>query len=412
MSHRQPIKNRFCPTFEMLEKRDAMSVTSVSLNAGTLQIICDNASDSVEIRQGPGLEPPILTYANAASSAPMLYSANLAYDIRNPGTVHSPLVTVKDLTKAPNALWEFNRSQIQRIEVRLGEGDNTLDSNVNLPTTVKAGTGADRITTGDGDDTIHCGKGNDTAITNGGLDKVFGEDGNDTIATGAGDDTVYPGNGADAVFAGSGHDYIYEALDTNYRSKNRAVRGTPGGNILYGDADNDTIISVYDNDVVDGGAGFDTLRVKAGTWVVRNGEDVQIDVPLGKATKGGSRGSAVNSGYRLLRAYGFNPTRSVVLTDDTWGLSPSNLRNLLATTKPDLTLETDVGRQRVIDLVNAGKPVIVQAFPTTPSLSRYVVVNGFDAATGQFKFVDIDGKQKMSSRLISIFQTERYTIIS
>src|SRR5262249_32799544 len=148
-----------------------------------------------------------------------------------------------------------------------------------------------------------------------------------------------------------------------------------------GEGDNDTILSANRNDVVDGGDGFDTLQAQAGTFVVRNGERVTVNVPLGSPTNA-DRGSAVNAGFRYLRAYGFNPTVGVVLTDDTWGLSPTSLRNLLRTFKPDVTLETDSSIQRLLDLVGSGRPVITQMTfaPHGHLHHRYVLVNGFDLA--------------------------------
>src|SRR3954466_491916 len=87
---------------QALEGRDMMSVTSVTLTNGTLQVIADNAADNVEIRQ---------TVGGLGSK-----------------------LTVTDKTMTANNSWAFNAANVQRIVVKLNGGDDRLDSAATKPT--------------------------------------------------------------------------------------------------------------------------------------------------------------------------------------------------------------------------------------------------------------------------------------
>jgi Tol biopolymer transport system component len=90
-----------------------------------------------------------------------------------------------------------------------------------------------------GDDTIDGGEGADT---------IFGNGGDDTLNGGVGNDTIDGGDGVDLVHGDDGDDRI---------------AGGAGADQLFGDGGDDEIVvsGLEDGAVIDGGAGFDTLRV-------------------------------------------------------------------------------------------------------------------------------------------------------
>jgi Ca2+-binding RTX toxin-like protein len=344
-------KHRAHLTLESLESRDLMSVTSVVLSAGTLKVVANNANDNIEIRQG----------------------------VYGTGTQ----VTVKDKTMASNNYWSFNAASVQRIVVEMNGGNDRLDSNASKPTSVLAGDGDDVIITGNSADEIHGGNGNDLVFAGGGNDLVFGEAGNDVLHGGAGNDKLFGGSGV---------------------------------NQLGGEAGNDSLYAGSRADIVDGGTGYDYLDLFAGQGLAVNGESVKISVPQDQAqTDGWSCGP--NSGSRYLRSYGINVSYSTLrsqiqensaLSKFHLGTLPTNLRDLLKHYKSDVSLETGAGRDRVLQLLSQGKPVIAlvaikkvdindPVFGTTIGsygILHYVLLNGFDQATETIRFVDTDGVAK------------------
>ena len=388
-------KNRFVPSFESLESRDMMSVTSVWLDPqGGLLIGCGPGNNNVNISAPSAVASASQQLAPVASSGPPSSSGVKAMASLAPNSNATYLfdsIVVKDLTKTTNNVWTFARSAVKRIEVDATTGDNTIISTVSLPTDVNAGDGKNNIQTGAGKDFIHLGNGNNIVATNDGDDFVQVGFGNNIINGGNGNDTLYAGNGVNQIFGGAGDDLIRDfASDTHPNT----------GSLLYGQDGNDTIISTNRNDVVDGGAGYDSLNVKAGTFVVRNGENVTIDVPTGQTTNS-DQGSAVNAGTTLLRAYGYNPRVSVILTDSNFGLPPDQLAALLRRTDPSITLLPNANVdavshiQHVINLVESGKPVLLAI--SGPNFHRYVVVNGYDSTTQTFKYIDNGVQQTMSA---------------
>src|SRR5262245_54401759 len=128
-----------------LEGRDLMSVTSVTLTAGTLQVTADNAADNIEIRQ-------------------VIHG-------------HGSSVTVSDKTSPTNASWSFNAGSVQRIVVKTNGGNDRVDSTAAKPTTVWGGDGNDLILTGNGSDSLYGGAGNDSVYGGAGNDRIYGDAG-------------------------------------------------------------------------------------------------------------------------------------------------------------------------------------------------------------------------------------------
>jgi hypothetical protein len=368
---------KITPQVETLEKRDLMAVTSATLTGGVLRVESDTANDQIEIRETSGGPIILLTNPGAAAST---------------GTI-----MVKDLTRPANNPWFFERSEVQRIEVEMGAGDDQLVSEAGVATTVRAGDGNDLVETGLANDILFGGPGNDRLHANDGDDVVHGEDGDDLATGGSGNDTLHGDAGADALFGGTGNDLLTGG-------DNAAV------NQLDGEAGDDTMISLSRKDLVGGGLGRDTLDVVAGTATVRDGENVTIATPTDQPqTDGFSCGP--NSGSRLLRSYGLDVSYAALrrkikanslLFKVRLGTLPDVLRRALRSYKSDLTMHKATTLQNVLDRLSAGKPVIALIATRTKSLGiggkfgilHYVVLNGFDLDNQTLRYVDTNGAQK------------------
>jgi Ca2+-binding RTX toxin-like protein len=97
--------------------------------------------------------------------------------------------------------------------------------------------GNDTLNGGQGNDTIYGGDDNDKIFGEVGDDYLSGQDGNDTIDGGLFNDQIYGGDGNDRIIGGSGDDR------------------------MFGGDDDDTFIqdATYNNDLIDGGSGVDTV---------------------------------------------------------------------------------------------------------------------------------------------------------
>jgi Ca2+-binding RTX toxin-like protein len=357
--------NRFVPSLESLESRELMSITSVTVSAGTLTVNCDSANNNVSIFTQPRV------VVASKTMTPLVATAN--------GSVWTDTITVKDLTRTTNNYWIVPSASVQKIVVNAGAGNNRIISNVATPTTVNAGDGNNYVVTGAAGDTVFCGNGNNTVITNDGNDVVVCGNGNNYILGGNGDDNLTAGSGNNNIMGGAGNDQIADGFD--------ATRKTTS--LLYGEAGNDTIVSINRNDVVDGGTGFDTATVQAGTYIVRNVDNVTINVPLGNPVAT-DKESAVNAGRRLLQAYGLTPQVGVILNNGQWGLDPAALAAWLHATKPNITLVSgNTGALNIINQIYKGKPVIIPI--SNGAFHQYVLVNGYDSATRTFTYVDKTG---------------------
>jgi hypothetical protein len=352
-THRPARQKRVSLRVEALEQRDLMAVTAATLTAGVLHVVTDSANNNVEIRETT--PAPIILLAGPGGGAV---------------TPSGSVITVKDLTRPTDNPHTFNRSEVQKIEVDLGAGDDHLVSDASVPTTVRAGAGNDFVETGPADDTILAGDGDDTVHANDGNNVVLGEGGADVLVGGNGKDFL---SGGDSVSA----------------------------NQLFGKAGDDTLSSLSRNDVVDGGDGRDTLFIVAGTAEVRNGENVTIAVD-GTQPQIDGFSCGPNSGSRLLRSYGFdvsyNSLRHKVKKESLLfklhlGTLPTVLQKVLKGFKSDLTLHTGSALQDVLDRLGSGQPVIPLIAPAKRDL-HYVVLNGFDVDNQTLRFVDTSGFAK------------------
>lgn len=369
--------NRFRPNCESLEARDLMSVTSVVLNAGVLRVTLDNGNDFVRISESvPIFEVATVATTSKAAPAPAMNETLAGPSVAAPAklmnnTVFLSNITVTDATNG--ATWTFKRSSVQKILVENHNafGDvNTIVSNSSLPTTVdlRNSKGTNHVETGAGNDTVWGSEGNDHIWTNGG---------NDYVAAGGGDDRVDTGPGADSAFGGLGNDTLIDVI------------ASTDTNLLYGEADNDTIHSTSRHDVVDGGTEIDTAHVKAGTYIVRKVENVAIDVPTGDPITD-PRVSSRQATNRFLAAYGLPPRTGAYVVNDSAGLSASSMHSWVKGGKPDVKLVNNARHSTIINVLRTGKPVIAKVG------NPWAVITGFDSATGQFSFIGMNGELRTS----------------
>ena len=152
---------------------------------------------------------------------------------------------------------------------------------------IEAGAGDDVVIAGLGDDDVYGGTGDDELSGNGGDDILRGEDGDDvldggdgddTLLGGAGDDDIQGGYGNDTVDGGDGDDVIdtsgsdplpdiaypglYEADDDPFDDRD----------VVNGGAGNDTITTGDDVDIIDGGTGNDIINAGIDDDIIDGGD--------------------------------------------------------------------------------------------------------------------------------------------
>jgi Ca2+-binding RTX toxin-like protein len=125
-----------------------------------------------------------------------------------------------------------------------------------------------------GADTLYGGDNNDSLYGMDGVDTLRGENGNDMLNGGAGDDTMIGGNGNDTYYVDSDADIVTElagqGTDTVHSStesytltanvENLTFDNVAGAGVYgYGNALANTIIGTDNSNLLDGGAGADTL---------------------------------------------------------------------------------------------------------------------------------------------------------
>jgi Ca2+-binding RTX toxin-like protein len=168
-----------------------------------------------------------------------------------------PGILQVDVGDDGSADFSFERTEITKIEVDAGNGDDSVridESNGvfadTIPTTIDGGNGNDRLVGGAGAGTVLGGNGNDT---------LFGGSGAGTLDGGNGDDTLAGGSGAENLLGGNGND----SIDGN-RGNDVALMGNGDDTFIWDPGDG--------SDTVEGQNGEDTM--------VFNGANVaeQIDV--------------------------------------------------------------------------------------------------------------------------------------
>jgi len=150
-------------------------------------------------------------------------------------------------------------------DLLIGTPDNDVINGLGGNDTIKGEGGSDVLVGGAGWDNIRGGAGNDYILGEAGNDTINGDAGHDIVKAGAGNDTVWGGTGNDKLYGQGGIDTLYGG------SGNDWLDGGDVTNKLFGGDGNDTLvwqtgyIELRDqgvaNPTLDGGAGYDTLRI-------------------------------------------------------------------------------------------------------------------------------------------------------
>jgi Ca2+-binding RTX toxin-like protein len=149
----------------------------------------------------------------------------------------------------------------------LGDGNDSISIDTNIPTSIGAGGGADTMNGGPAADFLRGGQQDDNITGGGGNDQLVGDDpgvvggGNDSLDGGVGDDTVDGQDGADTVTGGDGND------------------------VLNGGGGNDRLLADVGQDDLNGGDGVDVADYSARTvpqvlsidGVRNDGQDARTD---------------------------------------------------------------------------------------------------------------------------------------
>jgi Ca2+-binding RTX toxin-like protein len=186
-------------------------------------------------------------------------------------------------------------ADVKSLNIQSGDGNDSIQTPLDIPQSIVCGDGNSTITAGNGDDTILTGNGNNLITTGSGADSVSTGIGAETISTGDGNDTIDAGGDADAhigttINSGAGDDLISTAYATSITGGlgNDIIGATlvgtvdaSGGNdrievgsnaahpaLIFGGKGNDTIYTTDGPDSIYGGAGLDRIYAGAGADLV------------------------------------------------------------------------------------------------------------------------------------------------
>jgi Ca2+-binding RTX toxin-like protein len=129
------------------------------------------------------------------------------------------------------------------------------------------GAGNDKIFGDAGNDALDGGKGNDALTGGKGNDTLKGGLGADILKGGAGDDVVMPGAGGGSADGGAGTDWLTFEDQTADITANLVTGLGPSGMRLFnfenlrGGSGNDTLVAGLGDNIVEGGAGDDTIYI-------------------------------------------------------------------------------------------------------------------------------------------------------
>lgn len=140
-------------------------------------------------------------------------------------------------------------SQLRRVVVRGGAGDDIIRIDANLPQTyrprvtiIRGDDGNDTITGSDRNDRISGDAGNDTLVGSIGNDEIDGGVGDDRLEGGAGADRLVGGDGNDVLIGGVGLDRMFGGVGDDTFLNNEPVDTRQSGvrDLLDGGGGNDS----------------------------------------------------------------------------------------------------------------------------------------------------------------------------
>ena len=238
--------------------------------------------------------------------------------------------------------------------INAGEGDNV----------VVAGTGNDTVTTGAGSDDVFGDEAQLTYYASGIREDFItlnsGIGGNDTINAGNGENIVVGGTGADALTTTDGNDWLFgdeghltfytdgsvEVLESLIGSEGVGAADTitagTGNNIIFGGANNDTITTL---------AGRDLLFGDAGRVEIDDNETVRLLITTGSNIGGDDTINAGEGNNVVIAGTGNDTVTTGAGNDDVFG-DEAQLTYYASGIREDfITLNSGIGGN---DTINAG----------------------------------------------------------
>ncbi|MFG3247693.1 calcium-binding protein [Streptomyces sp. NPDC048187] len=246
----------------------AVAVFTVGLAVGPASAATTTTGDEAKARVGADWATQSIVFTAAAGQANdvSIFSMYTSDGIRRIGFTdvvplqpgdHCAYSRAEDTTSVVCEL-PAESSRPDRIDVLLGDGDDTLAAFDPGVGTVRGGTGDDelhahtaRTVLGDAGDDMLMGP----AALNGGdgMDHLMGDDGDQRMWGGPGDDMIEGYGGDDTVYAGPGDDH---AMGGEGRD---IVLGGPGDDTLDGEGGDDLVCGGPGRDTVEGGPGRDIV---------------------------------------------------------------------------------------------------------------------------------------------------------
>jgi hypothetical protein len=112
---------------------------------------------------------------------------------------------------------------VASFEINADGGDDVVRAakGVQIPVTIRGGTGRDLLVGGGGQDRLLGGDGNDKLIGRDNDDRLLGGNGNDILFGGRGNDILRGGNGADRLSGGRGKDRLEQTSSPLRRGHHR-----------------------------------------------------------------------------------------------------------------------------------------------------------------------------------------------
>jgi Ca2+-binding RTX toxin-like protein len=123
---------------------------------------------------------------------------------------------VVDSAKLEQVRQQYPGSDIRRISVDAGAGNDTIDIRVGLISSVNGARGNDSIYGSSKGDELNGSSGNDVIYGRGGDDRLEGQDGYDQLLGEAGNDALGGGKGHDSLWGNDGDDILFGGGGTDH----------------------------------------------------------------------------------------------------------------------------------------------------------------------------------------------------
>ncbi|WP_082520329.1 calcium-binding protein [Rhizobium sp. Root482] len=215
-----------------------------------------------------------LTVTNLTVSSGALTQSAQGWVFKGEPSMLGPVTITYEITDGQFAVIQTAHFSVIRSSIEGTDGGDILIGTM-CADDIDGGDGDDNIDGRAGDDVIAGGYGDDHIVAGAGNDTVFGGERDDIVFGGAGNDYISGGAGHDRLFGGEGHDIIFGDAGNDYLAGGGGddlLAGGTGQDILEGNAGDDTADGGQGNDELHGGAGDDVLIDGAGKDTVYGGD--------------------------------------------------------------------------------------------------------------------------------------------